>query len=184
MDTMAIVNFQHFKGLDYLTKKFAENLHELREYTQTSLWAMGKYINMPFQSIARYEKGKTEPSISNAFKISAYFFTTLEEFILSHDIITVFESNLKELCLFAPTQNIPLSKERFPKIDIDSIIGETINEDILKKDKEQREYTIKTLKLIECFEKLSPRMQDTFLDHIQSITEDIDTIYQEKKAKK
>ena len=48
----------------------------------------------------------------------------------------------------------------------------------------QKNYSEKTLKLIECFEKLSPRMQDTFLDYIQSITEDIDTIYQEKKTKK
>lgn len=73
----------------------------------------------------------------------------------------------------------------FFNVSIDYLIGrEDDFGNITLKVPTQKNYSEKTLKLIECFEKLSPRMQDTFLDYIQSITEDIDTIYQEKKTKK
>ena len=122
MDINSYVNFTEFKEMEYLTKKFAEHLKELREYTHNSVIVMGKTIKMPFQSIARYEKGETEPSISNALKISSYFFLTLEDFIFQKDVIALFELNIKRLCLFSPNQNIEICKQRFPNLDIDKIV--------------------------------------------------------------
>ena len=107
MDINSYVNFNDFEGLDYLTERFSKHLKELREYTQ---------------SIARYEKGKTEPSISNAYKIASYFFMSLEDFIFQNDVISLFEKNIKKLCSFAPNQNIDICKERFPHIDIVKLI--------------------------------------------------------------
>lgn len=118
MDINSYVNFNDFEELDYLTECFSKHLKELREYTHTSILTMGKAIKMPFQSIARYEKGKTEPSISNAYKIASYFFMSLEDFIFQNDVIALFEINVKKLCVFAPTQNIPICKERFPNLNI------------------------------------------------------------------
>jgi len=122
MDINSYVNFNDFEGLDYLTERFSKHLKELREYTQTSILTMGKTIKMPFQSIARYEKGKTEPSISNAYKIASYFFMSLEDFIFQNDVISLFEKNIKKLCSFAPNKNIDICKERFPHIDIVKLI--------------------------------------------------------------
>lgn len=123
MDINSYVNFCDFEGLDYLTERFSKHLKELREYTQNSILTMGSTIKMPFQSIARYEKGKTEPSISNAYKIASYFFMSLEDFIFQNDVIALFEINIKKLCVFAPTQNIPICKERFPHLNIEKLVN-------------------------------------------------------------
>ena len=117
----------HQDGRSRTPKTLSSDLHiymhwstlpSVGTYTHTSILTMGKAIKMPFQSIARYEKGKTEPSISNAYKIASYFFMSLEDFIFQNDVIALFEINVKKLCVFAPTQNIPICKERFPNLNI------------------------------------------------------------------
>lgn len=103
-----------------LTTRFALHLKELREYTQSSVTTIGSAIKMSFQSIARYEKGKTEPSISNAYKIAGYFFMTAEDFIFADDVVAVFENAVKKLC--ASSDGLRICKERFPHTDIEKLI--------------------------------------------------------------
>lgn len=126
MNLNDVINFCDFDNdlNKKMAKRFARNLKELREYAQITVKHMSKIMNMPFQSIARYEKGKTEPSISNAFKIASFFRIDLNEFVnflSNNDIVELFENQIIKDCLFAPN-NKEIIRERFPKLDIDKLI--------------------------------------------------------------
>ena len=56
-----------------LEKAFAKCLQELRKYKNYSLKQVEKGTEIPFQTIARYEKGENVPSILQAYKLSYFY---------------------------------------------------------------------------------------------------------------
>lgn len=66
---------------DTIKKAFGNSLHELREYCQITLKELSKETEIPFQSLSVYERGKTAPSIAQAYRIAFYFGLSVDDFI-------------------------------------------------------------------------------------------------------
>ena len=65
-----------------LYKAFAYTLKILREHKKLTLKKLGEAIEMPPQTINRYENGENIPTIIQALKIADFFNITIELFIL------------------------------------------------------------------------------------------------------
>lgn len=61
---------------------FGHTLKLLREYEDLSLKALSKEIDIPFQTINRYENGVNIPTITQAIKIADYFHMSIELFVI------------------------------------------------------------------------------------------------------
>ena len=66
---------------DTVKKAFGNSLRELREYCQITLKDLSKATEIPFQSLSVYERGKTAPSIAQAYRIAFYFGLSVDDFI-------------------------------------------------------------------------------------------------------
>ena len=75
-----------YKGREFdeseLYKAFGYTLKKLREHKKLSLKALGEKIDMPPQTINRYENGTNIPTIIQALKIADFFNLSIELFIL------------------------------------------------------------------------------------------------------
>lgn len=75
-----------YAGREYdeseLYNAFGHTLKTLREYKQLTLKKLGEAIEMPPQTINRYEKGENIPTIIQALKIADFFNISIELFIL------------------------------------------------------------------------------------------------------
>ena len=75
-----------YKGREFdeteLYKAFGYTLKKLREYKKLSLKSLGECIDMPPQTINRYENGTNIPTIIQALKIADFFNLSIELFIL------------------------------------------------------------------------------------------------------
>ena len=74
-----------------LYKAFGYTLKILREHKKLTLKKLGEEIEMPPQTINRYENGENIPTIIQALKIADYFNMSIELFILM-GIIAIEES--------------------------------------------------------------------------------------------
>lgn len=63
-------------------KSFACMLKALRKATGKSLKAVSQEIDIPFQTIARYENGENIPSIIQALKFSTFYKIALNDMFL------------------------------------------------------------------------------------------------------
>lgn len=82
-----------------LYKAFGYTLKTLREYKKLTLKKLSELIEMPPQTINRYENGTNIPTIIQALKIADYFNLSIELFIL-FGIIAI-EENADILPLYA-----------------------------------------------------------------------------------
>lgn len=60
---------------------FGYTIKELRKHKKLSLAALGKEVDLPAQTINRYENGINIPTITQAVKIADYFDLSIELFI-------------------------------------------------------------------------------------------------------
>lgn len=65
-----------------LYKAFGHTLKTLREHKKLTLKKLSEEIEMPPQTINRYENGENIPTIIQALKIADYFNMSIELFIL------------------------------------------------------------------------------------------------------
>ncbi len=132
---MQIINgIEYEYSAEEIRAAFSKSLKELRNYTQFTLKEMAKILDMPFQSIARYEKCETEPSLSNAYKIVEAFNLSIEDFIIygidgkinfeNETIVERFNENIANLVFELGDNSIRVFQEKYPKLNIKEIVEE------------------------------------------------------------
>jgi transcriptional regulator with XRE-family HTH domain len=91
-----------YKGREFdeteLYKAFGYTLKKLREHKKLSLKSLGEIIDMPPQTINRYENGTNIPTIIQALKIADFFNLSIELFILMG--LIAIEENIDFLPLY------------------------------------------------------------------------------------
>lgn len=60
---------------------FGKSLKELREYKGVTQIELAELLDIPFQTLSTYERGRNNPSMTQALKIARYFHLTIEDFV-------------------------------------------------------------------------------------------------------
>lgn len=69
-----------FQG-DKIAEAFGKSLKILREYKSLPQVRVAEMVDIPFQTLSTYERGRNTPSMTQALKIAGYFHLTIEDFV-------------------------------------------------------------------------------------------------------
>ena len=77
------MNMKYFAAFsdEEILLAFGTSLKKLREYKNLTQVGLAEVLDIPFQTLSTYERGRNTPSMTQALKIVRYFYLTIEDFI-------------------------------------------------------------------------------------------------------
>ena len=96
-----MINYETILSItdEQIKTAFGKSLKELREYLDITQMELSKYTSVPHQSISVYERGQIMPTISQAYRLAAYFHLTIDDLIVygMHMQKQIFKENFSSI---------------------------------------------------------------------------------------